>query len=205
MVKGGTARKGAAGLSPRQRLFCIEYLADLNATQAAIRAGYSAKTADVQGPRLLRNVRVAAELERLKTEMFNDRSARVRRIEERIEAIALGDVRRLFEVVDGVVRVRDSAEWSDADAALVDEVQASMDAGEGGVSTRVKVKTADRLAAMKFLHNLLSPQVQKLSLVDDEGNAANLIVLAGLRAEGDLSKAGEVRAAALAAVAREDG
>lgn len=49
-------------LTPRQQRFVGEYLIDLNATQAAIRAGYSAKTAEVQGPRLLGNVRVAAAI-----------------------------------------------------------------------------------------------------------------------------------------------
>ncbi|ENG5503925.1 terminase small subunit, partial [Yersinia enterocolitica] len=40
-------------LTPKQELFCREYLKDLNATQAAIRAGYSEKTAQVQSSRLL--------------------------------------------------------------------------------------------------------------------------------------------------------
>jgi phage terminase small subunit len=47
-------------LTPRQKRFIAEYLVDLNATNAAIRAGYSEKTAFVQGPRLLGNVRVAS-------------------------------------------------------------------------------------------------------------------------------------------------
>src|SRR5690606_23753564 len=51
-----------ANLTPKQQRFVEEYLVDLNATQAAIRAGYSAKTADVAGPRLLGNVRVAAAI-----------------------------------------------------------------------------------------------------------------------------------------------
>ena len=45
-------------LTPRQQRFCDEYLVDLNATQAAIRAGYSKKTANEQGSRLLTNVSV---------------------------------------------------------------------------------------------------------------------------------------------------
>jgi len=53
--------RGEKGLTPKQRIFCREYLLDLNATQAAIRAGYSQKTADPQGPRLLGNVRVQRE------------------------------------------------------------------------------------------------------------------------------------------------
>ena len=49
-------------LTARQQRFVDEYLIDLNATQAAIRAGYSAKTAYSQGQRLLKNVEVAASL-----------------------------------------------------------------------------------------------------------------------------------------------
>ena len=45
-------------LTPKQKRFCEEYLIDLNATQAAIRAGYSLKTAEQTASRLLRNVKV---------------------------------------------------------------------------------------------------------------------------------------------------
>ncbi|CQR51464.1 terminase small subunit [Paenibacillus riograndensis] len=45
-------------LTPKQKLFVQEYLIDLNATQAAIRAGYSPKTAEQQASRLLSNVKV---------------------------------------------------------------------------------------------------------------------------------------------------
>ena len=45
-------------LTPKQKMFAAEYLIDLNATQAAIRAGYSAKTAQEQSSRLLSNVMV---------------------------------------------------------------------------------------------------------------------------------------------------
>lgn len=49
-----------AKLTIKQRRFIDEYLVDLNATQAAVRAGYSPKTAKEQGSRLLTNVHVAA-------------------------------------------------------------------------------------------------------------------------------------------------
>lgn len=52
-------------LSDKQKEFCHEYLIDLNATQAAIRAKYSAKTAGSQAERLLRNVEVQREIQRL--------------------------------------------------------------------------------------------------------------------------------------------
>lgn len=54
------ASKAAKGLSPKQQRFVSEYLKDQNATQAAIRAGYSKGTAKQQGSRLLTNADVAA-------------------------------------------------------------------------------------------------------------------------------------------------
>ena len=45
-------------MTDKQARFCEEYMIDLNATQAAIRAGYSPKTAQEQSARLLSNVMV---------------------------------------------------------------------------------------------------------------------------------------------------
>lgn len=53
-----------SSLTPRQLRFVAEYLIDQNATQAAIRAGYSKGTAKQQGSRLLTNADVAAEVNR---------------------------------------------------------------------------------------------------------------------------------------------
>ncbi len=54
----GPAKK----LGPRQERFVEEYLLDLNAKQAAVRAGYSPRTAEVQGSRLLSNAKVQRAL-----------------------------------------------------------------------------------------------------------------------------------------------
>jgi phage terminase small subunit len=54
-------------------MFVKEYLVDLNATQAAIRAGYSEKTANEQASRLLANVSVSAAIQ----EAMDKRSERV--------------------------------------------------------------------------------------------------------------------------------
>ena len=53
----------AARLTDKQRVFVNEYLIDLNATQAAIRAGYSEKTAYSMGQRLLKKVEVQNALQ----------------------------------------------------------------------------------------------------------------------------------------------
>ncbi|QLJ16264.1 terminase small subunit [Pseudomonas putida] len=59
-------------LTAKQQRFVEEYLIDLNATQAAIRAGYSKKTANEQGSRLLANVSVSAAV----AESMKSRSGR---------------------------------------------------------------------------------------------------------------------------------
>lgn len=65
-------------LTDKQIRFVDEYLKDLNATQACIRAGYSAKNADKIGSQLLGKTRVKAEIERKqkhlrkKTEVTHD-------------------------------------------------------------------------------------------------------------------------------------
>lgn len=56
-------------LTPKQERFIQEYLIDLNATQAAIRAGYSKDTANEQGSRLLANVSISARIEARKKEL----------------------------------------------------------------------------------------------------------------------------------------
>lgn len=48
----------ATKLTPKQQRFCDEYLIDLNATQAAIRAGYSKNTANEQAARMLAKVSI---------------------------------------------------------------------------------------------------------------------------------------------------
>lgn len=60
-----------AKLTDKQELFAREYLKDLNATQAAIRAGYSEKTAQVQSSRLLSNVMVQQYVSELAKERNN--------------------------------------------------------------------------------------------------------------------------------------
>ena len=63
-------------LTPKQEKFVNEYVKEPNATQAAIKAGYSKKTASVQGARLLANVKVSEEIKKrlgeLKSESIAD-------------------------------------------------------------------------------------------------------------------------------------
>ena len=74
--------------SDRHEAFCEEYVKDRNATQAAIRAGYSPKTAYSQGHRLLKNAEVAARISELQAEA-------AARNERDVDGI-LADLRRVY-------------------------------------------------------------------------------------------------------------
>ena len=67
-------------LTPKQARFVAEYLVDLNATQAAIRAGYSRKTADSIGLQLLRKTQVALAIQKAQ----EDRARRVELTQDEI-------------------------------------------------------------------------------------------------------------------------
>lgn len=93
-----------AVLEPRQQLFVQEYLIDMNGTQAAIRAGYSAKTAHEQASRLLANgkVRLAVEEGQRKLQVKLEISAE--RVVRSLALIAMADPRELQEVKVGCCR-----------------------------------------------------------------------------------------------------
>ena len=61
-------------LNEKQKQFCEEYIIDLNGTQAAIRAGYSAKTANEQAAQLLAKLSIQEYVQKIK----NERSERVK-------------------------------------------------------------------------------------------------------------------------------
>ena len=83
-------------LRPKQQRFIAEYLVDLNARQAAIRAGYSKATANSAGHRLLKNVDVSAALEAAMAERQIRREITADRVLRESAKIAFLDARKFF-------------------------------------------------------------------------------------------------------------
>ncbi len=135
-------------MTPRQRRFVEEYLVDLNATGAAKRAGYSARSARNRGYRLLQNPAVAAAVARAQDKRAARTQVSADRVVTELAKVAFGDPRRLLSWgPDGVV-LRDSSELTEAEAALVSEVSETRTAAGGG--TR-KVKLHCKLTALNAL------------------------------------------------------
>jgi len=97
-------------LAAKQERFVAEFLVDLNATQAAVRAGYSPKTAQEQSSRLLSNVMVAEAVKQamdkraLRTEITQDR------VLHELAQLAFSNIEDYtLEPALGTVKLRDGA------------------------------------------------------------------------------------------------
>ncbi|MDN5938133.1 MAG: terminase small subunit [Salinisphaera sp.] len=115
-------------LTRRQKLFVEEYLVDANATQAAIRSGYSAKTAYSLAQTVLRKPHVAAEIAAAQKRRSERTQITADKVLTEMARVGLSDIRHAFDE-DGKVKPID--EWSNAFAAAVSYVEfSSADAGE---------------------------------------------------------------------------
>lgn len=144
-------------LSPRQDRFVAEYLIDLNATQAAIRAGYSKKTAQEQGSRLLSNAMVAEAIQRRQSRIAAKLEITQESVVAELAKIAFADIRKAVRwgrsPIDATsenaspnglgiypVELVPSEEIDDATAAAVSEVSLTQ--------TGVKIKMHDKKSAL---------------------------------------------------------
>ena len=88
-------------MTKKQKNFADEYLVDTNATQAAIRAGYSEKTAYSQGQRLLKKVEVANYIKSKAEEVHNDKIADATEVMMYLTSVLRGESSSEVVVVEG--------------------------------------------------------------------------------------------------------
>lgn len=147
-------------LTPQQARFVDEYLFDLNGTLAAIRAGYSARTANEQSTRLLANVHVAEAVAVAKAE----RSARVGLHADRvIEELAVLAFARMGDFADwdrGGVNLKEASE---VDSRAISEVRSS----DNRYGKNISIKLHDKLGALKLLGQHLGILTDTVSIQFD--------------------------------------
>ena len=88
-------------MTEKQKRFVNEYLIDGNATQAAVRAGYSKKTAYSQGERLLRNVEVQSYIQEQVEKISSEKIADAKEVMEYLTSVLRGETRSEEIVVEG--------------------------------------------------------------------------------------------------------
>ena len=133
-----------AKLTEKQKRFVAEYLVDLNATQAAIRAGYSPKTANRIGSQNLSKVDVQTEIEKRRASLRNKLEITQEKVLEELAAIAFANGADFATVnQNGIVRITPTSELPEEKRKAIASIK------EGQYGTEVKVH--DKVKALELL------------------------------------------------------
>lgn len=140
-------------LTEKQKRFADEYLIDLNATQAAIRAGYSPKHANANAQKLLQNTAIRSYID----VRMAEHSARIGinqdRILRELARIAFVDPTQLVNMDDATIRANTTAD----DRAAIASVKVKR--GKGG--TEREIRFADKIKALELLGKRFGMWVDK--------------------------------------------
>ena len=129
-------------LTPKQARFVAEFLIDCNATQAAIRAGYSSKTAASVGQENLRKPEIAARIAEHEARLRKENSMSGDRTLRELACLVFSDIRKVFHL-DGRVKMIHEVDADTAAAIAFYEVTV-VDGRQ-----RVKIKLWDKNAALE--------------------------------------------------------
>ena len=161
-------------LNAKQQRFADEYLVDRNATQAAIRAGYSAKTAGSQGQRFLKAPEIRAAIEIGEAERKKRTEITADWVLHRLKMLADGDIRRLY---DANGELLNPADLDDETAYAVASVEVVTEQkGRGIVEHTAKMKLSDKRAALVDIGRHLGMFKDK---VDVEHSGGVTVILNG--------------------------
>ncbi len=150
--KGDSLDVHMGDLAPKQLRFIDEYLIDFNATQAAIRAGYSAKTASSIAFTLLRKVEIQEAIVAKQRELAHKAGVTRERIVAEAARLAFSDVRQLFDSDGNLKQIKD---LDDAAAAAVAGVELTVAGNGDDVVMTKKIKLWDKNSAIdKLLKHL---------------------------------------------------
>lgn len=155
-------------LTAKQERFVQEYLIDLNATQAAIRAGYSGKGAEVRGSELLRNRKVAEAVQAAMAAREQRTHITQDRVLQELARIAFFDIRRLYNS-DGTLKRPD--QWDEETAAALSGIDVvEMGGGEDHVPLFTKkAKVFDKTSALTLAMRHLGMLKDKVEMTGRDG------------------------------------
>jgi len=138
-------------LTPKQAQFVIEYLVDLNATQAAIRAGYSEDTAAEIGCENLTKPNIKEAVQK----QMDARSARTLitadRVLEEAGKLAFGNTKNLYDENGKIIPVQDLPDDVAATITEITQKQLGSPDDDGAVVFERKYKIADKKASLELL------------------------------------------------------
>lgn len=133
-------------LTDKQKFFCREYLKDFNATQAAIRAGYSSASARQVASDNMSKHDIQQYIQKLSDDLIERTDNDIRRIINELQIIAFGSLKDVAEWDDLGLRLKKSEDLDD-EARTVSEITRNVT--EFGTS--IKLKQHDKLRGLELL------------------------------------------------------
>lgn len=134
-------------LTPKQQRFVDEYLIDSNATQAAIRAGYSKRTAPEIGRQNLMKLDIKEAIAKRQKKRSERTEITQDRVLLEVARLAFSDGRKAFDEHN---RLKPISQWDDDFGAAVSSIEVvTKDAGGGEVEYVHKIKLWDKNAALQ--------------------------------------------------------
>lgn len=162
-------------LAPKHARFVAEYRKDLNATQAAIRAGYSRKTARAQGARLLTDADIAGAIAQQAAAALERAELSADRVLEELRRLAFSDVRGLFDEAGNLKPLKDLTPEQAAAIGSIEVVKKNLAAGDGEVDTVIKIKTWDKTRSLEMLAKHFALLTDVVKHTTDDANIAKLL------------------------------
>ena len=173
-----------ANLTPKQQRFVEEYLIDLNATQAAIRAGYSEKTAKEIGSENLTKPNIAKAIEEAQNKRQEQTQIDAVYVLKRLVEIDQMDV---LDIMDDDGNVKPLRDWPKIWRQYISNIETiSMDDGEGWLK---KIKWPDKVKNLELLgkHVSVGAFKDKIEHSGDPNNPINMSLKVVFENDGEAS------------------
>lgn len=140
-------------LTPKQEKFCQEYLVDLNATQAAIRSGYSIDTAHSIGWENLRKPEIQLRLTELRNELSSTNGNLAQQVIDELKKVGFSNIQDFLGTSN---EIKDISTLDRDKAAVISSIKKSKttfgdDEGNEGEKETVEFKMWDKLNALEKL------------------------------------------------------
>ncbi|MFX4209292.1 terminase small subunit [Aliarcobacter butzleri] len=160
-------------LKAQYKQFAEEFIKDFNATQAAIRTGYSVKTANRQGSRLLSNVDIQKYISELKDNATKRNDITVDRVLQELANIAFLDIGEFYSedgTLKNIKQISETARRAIQSITTKEEQGATIENGE--IKPQIfnvnNIKSADKLKALELLGRYLAMFTDKVEISVDE-------------------------------------
>lgn len=147
------------GLTAKQQMFVKEYLVDLNATQAAIRAGYSEKTAKEMGYELLTKPHVQVAIQAAMGKRAKKTEITAEKVLEQLARIAFANIGEFVEINGNTVTIKP---FEQVDGTVLSEVAETQ--------SGLKVKLNDKMKALELIGRHLGMFNDKLNVNMNNAN-----------------------------------